>query len=663
MKTLKILLFFGLSATTPLALAAEPANDDAAAFGAMETINTAAVSADGKKLVYTGPGTEASTIAVVVDLATGTATQVARGDGKPINITNCEFAAADRIVCTLYGLERSQGVLLPMNRTLSMDADGKNQLFLGQSDTLEQVGKRQGDGGVIDWLNGVDGTVLMARSYVPEQQTGRMLARREEGLGVDRVDARTGKVTQVERPGDDASEYISDGLGNIRIMGVNRVTESGLEKGEEIYSFRMVNDRLWRPLGHYKVDRAGGGRATGMIPLAIDPRINAAYVLEGNGDRQALFRVTLDESLKRELVVANDQVDVDGVVTIGRGGRVIGASYATDRRYVQYFDPDYSKLHEMLVKAVPKQPQIDFMSASGDEKTLVVHAASDVDPGSWYMYYRDQKQLAIISRARPALKGKTLSPVKSMSYPAADGTQIPSYLTLPPGVTEAKNLPAIVMPHGGPAARDVWGFDWVAQFFAQRGFVVLQPNYRGSEGYGSAWYANNGFQGWKTSIGDVADAGRWLVKQGMADPSKLAVVGWSYGGYAALQANVLDPDLFKAVVAIAPVTDLALLKEKAKQYTNSELIADFVGSGPHVKEGSPAQNAAAFKAPVIMFQGDNDLNVDIGQPRLMDKELRKAGKSSELVIYKGLEHSLKDGTVRGDLLRKSDAFLRKQLKL
>ena len=198
---------------------------------------------------------------------------------------------------------------------------------------------------------------------------------------------------------------------------------------------------------------------------------------------------------------------------------------------------------------------------------------------------------------------------------------------------------------------------------AQRGFVVLQPNYRGSEGYGSAWFANNGFRGWKTSIGDVADAGRWLVKQGMADPSKLAVVGWSYGGYAALQANVLDPDLFKAVVAIAPVTDLALLKEKAKLYTNSELIADFVGSGPHVMEGSPAQNAQVFKAPVIMFQGDNDLNVDIGQPRLMDKELRKAGKSSELVIYKDLEHSLKDGTVRADMLRKSDAFLRKQLKL
>ena len=124
--------------------------------------------------------------------------------------------------------------------------------------------------------------------------------------------------------------------------------------------------------------------------------------------------------------------------------------------------------------------------------------------------------------------------MKAITYPAADGTQIPGYLTLPPGVTEAKNLPAIVLPHGGPGARDEWGFDWLSQYFAQRGYVVLQPNFRGSEGFGAAWYANNGIRGWKTSIGDVCDAGRWLVKQGMVDPSKLAIFGWSYGGYAAL---------------------------------------------------------------------------------------------------------------------------------
>jgi hypothetical protein len=165
---------------------------------------------------------------VVIDLATGSIAQVARGDGNPINIINCQFAAADRIVCTLWGLSHFQSYLVPMRRTLSMDTDGKNQIFLGQKDTLEQVGKRFGDGEVLDWLNGVDGMVLMARSYVPESTTGRLVGRKEEGLGVDRIDARTGKVTQVERPGDDVSGYISDGLGNIRIMSTTQVTESAV---------------------------------------------------------------------------------------------------------------------------------------------------------------------------------------------------------------------------------------------------------------------------------------------------------------------------------------------------------------------------------------------------------------------------------------------------
>ncbi len=241
--------------------------------------------------------------------------------------------------------------------------------------------------------------------------------------------------------------------------------------------------------------------------------------------------------------------------------------------------------------------------------------------------------------------------------------EIPAYLTLPPGVSDAKGLPALVMPHGGPAARDEWGFDWLAQFFAQRGFAVLQPNFRGSSGYGDQWFVDNGFKSWKTAIGDVCDGGRWLVKQGMADPAKLAIFGWSYGGYAALQANVLAPDLFKAVVAVAPVTDLALLKDDAQHFTSGYVVEDYVGDGPHITAGSPADNVGAFKAPVLMFQGDEDVTVDIDQSRRMDERLRAAGKSSELVVYPGLEHSLLDSGARADMLRKSDAFLRRNLGL
>jgi dipeptidyl aminopeptidase/acylaminoacyl peptidase len=214
------------------------------------------------------------------------------------------------------------------------------------------------------------------------------------------------------------------------------------------------------------------------------------------------------------------------------------------------------------------------------------------------------------------------------------------------------------MPHGGPSARDEWGFDWLAQYYAAAGYAVIQPNYRGSTGYGDDWYENNGFQSWKTAIGDVADAGRWLVSQGIADPSKLAIVGWSYGGYAALQSAVVEPSLFKAVVAIAPVTDLEMLKDEFRGWTNHALTSKFIGQGAHVREGSPAENASLITAPVMLFHGTHDRNVDVKQSQRMASRLKAAGKRVDLVTYADLDHSLPDSRVRADLLRRSDQFLK-----
>ena len=173
----------------------------------------------------------------------------------------------------------------------------------------------------------------------------------------------------------------------------------------------------------------------------------------------------------------------------------------------------------------------------------------------------------------------------------------------------------------------------------------------------------NGFRSWRTAVGDVNDAGRWLVAQGIADPARLAIVGWSYGGYAALQSGVLDPNLFKAVVAVAPVTDLASARDAYLGTSASRIVRDFFGTGPHIGEGSPAQNAERINAPVLMFHGERDLNVAIRQARLMDSRLRSAGRSSELVVYPQLDHQLNDSIARADMLRRSDAFLRRSLRI
>jgi len=240
---------------------------------------------------------------------------------------------------------------------------------------------------------------------------------------------------------------------------------------------------------------------------------------------------------------------------------------------------------------------------------------------------------------------------------------IPGYLTLPPGKDSNKGLPAIVLPHAGPSARDYWGFDWLSQYFAYRGFAVLRPNFRGSAGYGDAWMIGNGFQSWRTAIGDVLDAGRWLVSQEIADPAKLAVVGWSYGGYAALQSAVVDPGLFKAVVAIAPVTDLPALKEEWRDWSNFRLVSQYIGDGADARAGSPANNADKIKVPVLLFHGGLDRNVAIRQSRLMAERLGKAGVKNELITWDDLDHQLEDSDARAQMLRKSDQFLRQVMGL
>ena len=250
--------------------------------------------------------------------------------------------------------------------------------------------------------------------------------------------------------------------------------------------------------------------------------------------------------------------------------------------------------------------------------------------------------------------------VRAVAYPAAEGVQVPAYLTLPPGRTDARGLPAVVFPHGGPAARDEWGFDWIAQYFASQGYAVLQPNYRGSAGYGDAWLQRNGFQSWRISIGDITAGARWLAAQG-ADASRMAIVGWSYGGYAALQSAVVEPGLFKAVVAIAPVTDLHQAKLDARRYSDSRNVTEYIGEGPHIVEGSPLRHAAQIRAPVLLFHGDRDLNVNVIHSRRMDAALRGAGRPSELTVFRGLEHDLADSQVRVRMLERIGTFLQTNL--
>ncbi len=299
-----------------------------------------------------------------------------------------------------------------------------------------------------------------------------------------------------------------------------------------------------------------------------------------------------------------------------------------------------------------------IVDSNVDESKLLLFSSADQNAGVYYVFDRGTHHLDSIAFNRAALDGVALAPEKPVKYSAKDGTLIPGYLTLPPGVTTAKGLPAIVMPHGGPSARDVWGFNWLAQYFAHQGYAVLQPNFRGSWGYGVSWFEKNGSKSWQIAIGDVLDAGRWLVDQGIADPNKLGIFGWSYGGYAALQSLVVDQGVFKAAVAVAPVTDIAVIVSDLTGSTGWVTARNFYGTGSQTHEGSPAEHADKIKVPVLLFHGTKDMNVRYDQSVRMDRALTAAGVKHQFVTYEGLDHQLEDSAKRADLLRESDAFFK-----
>ncbi|WP_332817815.1 S9 family peptidase [Sphingopyxis sp.] len=629
-------------------------NDLQRRFGTLDGITQVSLSPDGQRIAFVAPNKGQANDLFVVEIADGAAPRrILRASGDPEILQWCRWATDARLVCEIGGRQKIGEFIYGFTSLLGVDATGGNVKTLSTRRGANAVGIDFRGGSVIDWQPGPAGSVLVMRSHVPEanRQSASLITKDEDGMGVDLMDAAEGTVKVVEKPRRDAVEYITNGKGMVRIMGTQGMAgQTGNLSGQIRYFFKRPEGGDWQQLSTYDILSREG-----FDPWAVDAASNRAIGFGKIDGRKAVVAVSLDGTGKGETLYRHPEVDVDGLVRVGRDRRVVGATYATERRHMVTTDTNVAAMAKSLSRALGGR-EVYFIDASADEAHWLIWAGSDVDAGRYYRYTPAAKQLRPLLDDRPLLAGQALSPVKAIRYPAADGTMIPGYLTLPPGRSDAKGLPAIVMPHGGPSARDEWGFDWLAQYFAQAGFAVVQPNYRGSSGYGDQWYQNNGFQSWKAAIGDVTDAGRWILAEG-ADPAKLSIVGWSYGGYAALQSGVVAPDLFRSIVAIAPVTDLVEMKNESAKYTSGAITRDFIGSGPHVREGSPAQNAGRIEAPVLLFHGTLDQNVDVEQSRIMRRALASAGKKAELVEYPGLAHNLSDSDARTAMLGRIAQFL------
>ncbi len=325
---------------------------------------------------------------------------------------------------------------------------------------------------------------------------------------------------------------------------------------------------------------------------------------------------------------------------------------------------------DVIRATFPPEVQLTFASASDDFKVMVVYAEGPGETGGYYLFDADRQRLSVIGRTYPGVPGGVVGEVRLIRYAAADGRQLVGYLTLPPD-RAAQNLPVVMMPHGGPASRDTAGFDWLAQGVASRGYAVFQPQFRGSAGFGDE-LTRAGYGEWGRKMqSDISDGLRHLASQGVVDPSRACIVGWSYGGYAALAGMTLEAGTYRCGVSIAGVSDLrAMLADGERRGgqrgdDNPTIRYDrrYLGvtsnNDPSLDERSPARRVTPETGPILLIHGRNDTVVPIAQSEAMLRAMGGEGTRARLVAFAGQNHSLSNQGVgeRLQMLEQTAAFL------
>jgi dipeptidyl aminopeptidase/acylaminoacyl peptidase len=311
--------------------------------------------------------------------------------------------------------------------------------------------------------------------------------------------------------------------------------------------------------------------------------------------------------------------------------------------------------------------QVEFTAETKAEDKFIVAAYSDRTQGRRYLFDRASGKLTFLAEVTPWLKEADLAEMKPVSYPARDGLTIDGYLTLPRGVAPEK-LPVVVNPHGGPWARDAWGFNSEAQFLANRGYAVFQPNFRGSTGYGRKFW-EAGFKQWGLSMqDDVTDGVQWLIRQGIADPGRIAIYGGSYGGYCTLAGVTFTPDLYAAAVDYVGVSNLFTFMQTIPPYWKPflemmhQMVGDPVADKDLLTAVSPAFHVERIRTPLFIAQGANDPRVNKAESDQVVDALRKRGVAVEYMVKDNEGHGFQNEENRLEFYGAMEKFLAQHLK-
>jgi dipeptidyl aminopeptidase/acylaminoacyl peptidase len=511
------------------------------------------------------------------------------------------------------------------------------------------------EGSVMKDLTPFEGTRVQIVDDLKESDTDVLIGmnrRVREVFDVYRLDTITGDLTMIaENPGN-ITGWLTDHNGAIRIATTtDGVNTSLLHREREQDSFKIILTTTFR-------------ESFGPLFFTFD---NKNLYVSTNLGRDKAAIVTYDLTMLKEtgILFEHPDVDVESMNYSRRRKVLTDISYITWKLERRFLDSETEQLYSTLAKKLPGY-ELYLTAHNRNEDIFVVRTLSDRTLGSYYLYERSGDTLTKLADANPLLDENDLAEMKPVSYRSRDGLTINGYLTLPKG-TEPKNLPVIVNPHGGPWARDFWHFNSEVQFLANRGFAVLQMNFRGSTGYGRQFWMASFKQWGKTMQNDITDGVRWLTEQGIADPKRIAIYGGSYGGYATLAGVTFTPDLYACAIDYVGVSNLFTFMKTIPPYWKPyldmlrEMVGDEEKDRALLESVSPVFHADKIRVPMLVAQGAKDPRVNINESNQIVDALKKKGLEVVYLVKENEGHGFHNEENRFEFYGVIERFLTRHL--
>jgi dienelactone hydrolase len=521
-------------------------------------------------------------------------------------------------------------------------ADGARQLVTGS--TLEAFRTAKPHTVVMSTL---DYSIAAERAEIGTRLAGR---RGDSGwvATLFDVDTTTGKGRAVETGSQFTDQWVVDAEGRC----VARSEWKPAAKSYRILAKKGAGwDEIYARTDGVTLDLSGV-TADGTAIVATGPN--------GAG-RRVVYSIALNGS-GNQVLFEDPTYDVGGIIEDRFDGTPVGVWLGGPAQEARWFDRKAQARYESVARAF-KGSSVAVYGRSQDGHRVLARVDSPSRPAVYYLVDFTKHSADIVGDEYPGLAQAALGEVRAISYKARDGTPIPAYITLPPGVAE-RTLPLVVLPHGGPESRDAFAFDWWAQFLATRGYLVLQPQFRGSTGFGDAFRLAGYGQWGRLMQDDVTDGVRAMIEQGLADPKRVCIVGASYGGYTALAGAAFTPDLYRCAISVSGVSDLPAMlgAKRAQAGDESDVIAywhESIGSpfDKNVIERSPARAADRVHIPILLIHGLDDTVVPVEQSEMMARALDKSHGRYAFVRLKGEDHWMSRAETRLQVMKEIEKFL------